>query len=63
MSPRLAKAPLPPMAAYVEPQPMFAPCPACHALTLKGPDGAVLTPALGLDHRCKPITTKEGHSL
>jgi len=62
-TPRPPKAPLPPMADYRPPQPMFVPCPQCGALTLRGKDGALLTPALGLEHTCKPTTTKEGPSL
>ena len=37
-------------AAYCPPQPAFAVCPRCGGLCLRGQDGSLLTPALGLPH-------------
>ena len=58
MPPREPKATLPPMSAYMPPQPHFWSCPQCHALCLRTKDGMYLTPALGLAHQCSTHTNE-----
>lgn len=49
---------LPPLSAYVPPQPSFSACPTCGMLCLRGEHGVFLTAALGLPHVCSTTTTK-----
>jgi hypothetical protein len=50
--PTSGEAPLAGTVVSARPQPCFHPCPTCGLLTLRGPQGEVLTGALGYDHLC-----------